>query len=218
MDMGGMGVKNVLWLGAVGLLGSGALLLGYQLVRADLAEAVYRERLEGLASEYETLRGRYNDAVRRTAVTELVVEQGTLLVRVRNAQGVIEDIETPYDPGREIFVDYAIVDGRLWIRRVFDALTPPSKGLLIDPSLADVDWDEEGATFGKAVYRSLTEGRWVVTVSGDGSLGLMQAGLEPVRLSAPVALGSFEEMDAELRGRIAEIGMGDIWRQLWGGE
>ncbi|MBX3322357.1 MAG: hypothetical protein KF757_05150 [Phycisphaeraceae bacterium] len=210
------GVKAVLGYGSVALLGLGASLLGYQLLRADLAESVYRARLENLASEYETLRSTYNEAVKRTAVTELIVREGKLSVRIRNAGGVIEEIATPYDPKREIFVDYAIVDGRLWIRRVFDVLTPPARGVLIDPALAEIDWEQDHALYGKAVYRSLDEGRWVVTVSGDGSLGLMRAGPEPVVLSSPVQLGSFEEIDAELRGRIAQIRPGDVWREFWG--
>lgn len=201
---------------AVAALGTGAALLGYHLIRADLSESVYRQRLEEIARQYESLRDRYNEAVRRTAVTELLVRDGRLSVRIRNAAGVIREIPTDFDPRNEIYVDYAIVDGRLWIRRVFDALTPPSRGVIIDPELAQIEWDGERATFGKAVYRSLGEGRWVVTASGDGSLGLMLAGDEPTVLSPPVAIGRFEEIDAELRGRIAEIGPYDIWRQLWG--
>lgn len=201
---------------AAGALGVGAALLGYHLIRAEVTESVYRQRLEDVASQYESLREQYNDAVRRTAVTELLVHDGHLSVRIRNAAGVIKEIPTDFDPRNEIYVDYAIVDGRLWIRRVFDALTPPSKGLIIDPELAEIDWEGERATFGKAVYRSLGDGRWVVTASGDGSLGLMLAGDEPTVLSAPVPIGSFEEIHSELRDEIANIGPSDVWREFWG--
>lgn len=201
---------------AAGALGVGASLLGYHLIRADVTESVYRQRLEDVAQHYEALREQYNEAVRRTAVTELLVHDGHLSVRLRNAEGIIREIPTDFDPRNEIYVDYAIVDGRLWIRRVFDALTPPSKGLIIDPRLANLDWDDEGATFGKAVYRSLSDGRWVVTVSGDGSLGLRMAGEEPADLASPVRIGTYEEIDAELREDIANIGPTDVWREFWG--
>lgn len=209
-------ITTVLSLSAATALGVGAALLGYHLIRAGITEAVYRERLEDVAGRYETLREQFNAAVRRTAVTELVVQDNHLTVRIRNAGGTIRDIPTDYDPRREIYVDYAIVDGRLWIRRVFDALTPPSNALVIDPELAGIDWAEDRATFGKAVYRSLGEGRWVVSASGDGSLGLRLVDAnESVLLVEPPRLGTFKEMDSELKGEIANIGPADIWRELW---
>lgn len=208
-------VTTLLALTAAVGLGVGATLMGYHLVRANLTETVYRERLEDVASRYESLRGQYNSAVRRTAVTELVVKDNELTVRIRNAAGVIRDIPTDYDPRNEIYVDYAIVDGRLWIRRVFDALTPPSRGLVIDPELAGIEWDDERATFGKAVYRSLGEGRWVVSASGDGSLGLRHAGDEDIDLVEPPRLGTYSELESELNDEIANIGPADIWRELW---
>lgn len=201
---------------AAGALGVGSSLLGYHLIRADVAEGVYRQRLEDIAGRYESLRGQYNEAVRRTAVTELLVREGRLSVRICNAGGVVKEIPTEFNPAGEIYVDYAIVDGRLWIRRVFDAQTPPARGLLVDPSLANIDWDGASATFGKAVYRSLGEGRWVVSVSGDGSLDLRQAGHEPAVLSPPPRLGTFDEIDSELRRRLDDIGPGDVWKQFWG--
>lgn len=201
---------------AAGALGVGASLLGYHLIRADVAEGVYRQRLQDIAGRYENLREQYNEAVRRTAVTELLVRDGRLSVRICNAAGVVHEIPTDFNPSGEIYVDYAIVDGRLWIRRVFDAQTPPARGLLVDPALADINWDGGGATFGKAVYRSLGEGRWVVSVSGDGSLELRQAGNEPAVLSPPPRLGTFDEIDSELRRRLHDIGPGDVWKQFWG--
>ncbi|MCL4221108.1 MAG: hypothetical protein KJZ65_07035 [Phycisphaerales bacterium] len=201
---------------AAGALGVGASLLGYHLIRADVAESVYRQRLEDIAGRYESLREQYNEAVRRTAVTELLVRDGRLSVRICNAAGVVKEIPTDFNPAGEIYVDYAIVDGRLWIRRVFDAQTPPARGLLVDPSLANIDWDGGSATFGKAVYRSLGEGRWVVSASGDGSLELRQAGKEPAVLSPPPRLGTFDEIDSELRRRLDDIGPGDVWKQFWG--
>jgi hypothetical protein len=216
------------------VVGVGAI--GYRFFRADVAARVYRERLAQLARDYESLRATYNEAVRRTAVTELVVRGSTLSVRIRSDLGVIEEIHTPFDPRREVYVDYAVIDGRLWIRRVFDDRTAPGVGLLIDPRLASIDWDEgsdgaaeragagttgagEGPLYGKAIYRSLGEGRWVVSVTGDGSLGLARAGdADDVILASAPRIRDYEQMRAELDARIEAIGMGEVWRRLVSGE
>lgn len=198
------------WIGRVGLLlvVVVATALGVRLVKKDVAAEVYRERLASMADEYESLRARYNEIVKRTAVTELIVEDGELRVRVRTAEGIEREIETPFDPRGEIYVDYVVVDGRLWIRRVFDSETPPREGVLIDPRLASVDWSEEsslsggGAVLGKAVYRKLEEGRWMVTVTGDGSLGLARCDGE----SAFEMVGGAPEVKeyGEVEGRVED--------------
>ncbi|MEC9373315.1 MAG: hypothetical protein VYC34_05695 [Planctomycetota bacterium] len=159
-----------------------------------------RERMAEMRVEYETLREHYNEAVRRTAVTELLVENGELSVRVVNAEGVERIIDTPFDPTGEVYVDYVVLNGRLWIRRVFDAYTPPAEGMIIDPAMASVDWRPEAdMRVGKAVYRSLSDGRWVVTVTGDGSLGLARCtGDRLYDLSAPPKVGRYEEVKAPL--------------------
>ena len=64
-------------------------LAGYQLLRTGLAADVYRERLEQAVGDYEALRGQYNQAIRRTAVTDLIVKDGHLSVVVRDAGGTI---------------------------------------------------------------------------------------------------------------------------------
>ncbi|MBI1337256.1 MAG: hypothetical protein GC164_09885 [Phycisphaera sp.] len=190
--------------------------VGYRLVESRLTVEVYRDRLEHLANDYEKLRATYNDAVRRTAVTELLVNKGRLSVTIRNAQGVMKTIETPYDPRKEVYVDYVLVDGRLWVRRVFDAGTPPDKGVVIDPKLVDIDWDTPTAAHGKAVYRSLSEGRWVITVSGDGALVLAKAeGEGPSDLSPPPVIGSYEEIDAQVRRELGRIGLSEVIRGLF---
>lgn len=200
-------------LGVLGLTG----IVGVRMMRSDLERDVYRERLRELAADYETLRSTYNEAVRRTAVTELIVEDGRLLVRVRSAEGLIAEIPTPYDPSGEIYVDFAVIEGRIWIRRVFDALTPPRSGTLIDPGLADIEWDGERAVYGKAVYRSLEDGRWVVSVSGDGSLGIERAD-GPADLVAAPEVRSFETIDEELAAELDRIGLTEIWRRWMGGQ
>ncbi len=200
------------------LVASGvALLFGYQLVRGGIVEDVYRDRLREVSGEYRALRAQYNEAVRRTAVTELLVEDGRLSVRVRSAAGVERVIETPYDPSGEIYVDYVVLDGRVWMRRVFDAQTAPSRGVLIDPALSTIDWDDESARFGKTVYRSLGEGRWVITVSGDGSLGIGPGGEAAAELGSAPEIGEFEEMEKDLDEDVSGIGLGEVLRRLVGG-
>lgn len=200
-------------LGAVAILG----FAGIRIARADAAERLYRERLLATADAYEDLRTRYNDAVRETAVTELLVEDRAVAVRVRTIQGAIETIETPFHADDEIYVDFALVSGRLWIRRVFDSRTAPNDAVIINPTFAQVDWDAEGAKLGRAVYRSLDDGRWVVTTSGDGSLALTQIPHdEPIDLAPPPELGSFDELDRELDEQLTHIGFREAFGALWG--
>jgi hypothetical protein len=215
-------MKYVVTVLLIAVLGLGGF-AGYRLVRSDVEAAVYRSRLEEATRDYEALRESYNEAIRRTAVTELRVDRGVLSVAIRNAIGDVRVIETPYDPSREIYVDYAILDGRLWIRRVFDAGTPPEEGLLIDPDLADVDWDADPDGYGKAAYRSLAEGIWVVTATGDGSLGLgrRRSGdaaelapapivrtYEPLETAVDRKLGAIEPREA-VRALVAQLGIRD---------
>ncbi|MEZ6317220.1 MAG: hypothetical protein R3B49_00500 [Phycisphaerales bacterium] len=193
-------------------------LYGLQLARAGAEREIYRDRLRELAGQYEDLRGVYNEAVRKTAVTELIVADGKLHVRVRNAEGVIQEIETPYDPRREVYLDYVLVEGRVWIRRVFDEQTPPSEGVVIDPRLAHIDWDLSGAEVGKAVYRSLSDGRWVVSVTGTGSRGLVKLGdgAGEVALSPPPAVVEYETVEAEIEAEIERVKLRDLWKRVVG--
>jgi len=201
----------------LGLLLAGGLTVGYHSVRHQVAADVYRQRLVELAGQYEQLRDTYNDVVRRTAVTELLVEDGLVTVVVRSAEGVMREIPTTLDAEGEIYVDYVVVDGRLWIRRVFDDMTPPINGQVIDPAMASILWDDADVQVGKAVYRSLDEGRWVVTVTGNGSLGLERAPHEASELSPPPLISSPEEItDAD--ARVKGIGAGDVWTWLVSGE
>ncbi len=199
---------------------AGGVLLGYRFLRADIAAGVYRQRLEDLGREYASLRERYNDAVRQTVVTELIVKDNALSVRVRDASGVLKEIATGYDPRREIYVDYVVVGGRLWIRRVFDSQTPPSGALVIDPVHEDVDWECAEAQHGKAVYRSLGEGRGVVTASGNGALGLVRAGDDDEEagemIAPPPTVREFEAELTEADARVKKIGLAEVWRSLVG--
>jgi hypothetical protein len=195
----------------LGLVG----LAGYQLLRAGLAADVYRARLAQAAQDYEALRGQYNRAVRRTAVSELLVEEGRLAVRIRDAGGEIRRIETPFDPAREIYVDFVVLDGRLWIRRVFDDRTPPEQAVLVDPELAEIDWSAHPQDHGKAAYRALGPGRWVVTVTGDGALALARAGDEPpVPLAPPPPVRSYEPIESTLDDALRELSPGELFWTL----
>jgi hypothetical protein len=188
---------------------------GFRLLEAQLAAGVYRERLAALTSDYETLRELYNQAVRRTAVTELRVEDGELSVVIRTANGELQAFASPYDPANEIYVDYVVLEGRLWIRRVFDENTPPGEGMVIDAAFADVDWDHTGESHGKAAYRSLGEGRWVVDVTGDGSLGLARREEEQlVELAAPPPVRDYEPVATEVRDTLGAIGPGEAIRVI----
>ncbi|MDJ0849830.1 MAG: hypothetical protein QNK04_15785, partial [Myxococcota bacterium] len=84
---------------------------GFRVLESQLAADVYQARLAELAADHEALRSLYNEAVRRTAVTELRVEDGTLAVVIRTAEGELQTLPSPYDPRNEIYVDYVVADG-----------------------------------------------------------------------------------------------------------
>lgn len=210
-------VNRLVGIVVVALLGAGGV-VGYQMTRSQIAADVYRQRLTELSGEYETLRLVYNEAVRRTAVTELIVENGNLDVRIRTADGQVQTIATPFNPEYEIYVDYVVMDGRLWIRRVFDQYTSPGEGLVIDPGLGAIDWDAGRVEMGKAVYRRLDEGRWVVTVTGDGSLGLRRHDKVPEpTLVPPPEVRNYEQIESEHRRTLENVGFTDVMRHLFGG-
>jgi len=189
--------------------------VGVSYFKAQAEAEAYQQRLTDLASQHRDLVARYNEAITRTAVTELRVKDGKLDVVVMSAAGELRRIETPYDPAGEIYVDYVIRDGRLWIRRVFDGNTPPRDATVIDPDLVDMDWQARGLNHGKAVYRSLGEGRWVVTVTGDGSLGLRQAGsAEQLELMPSPPLGEYPPAEDTSADATRPLGTFDYLRAL----
>jgi hypothetical protein len=191
--------------------------LAFEAGKANLAASLYKDKLIRIAQDYETLRTTYNQAVLRTAVTELIAKDDTLTVRIRTSTGVLKDIPTPFKPSSEIYIDFVVLDGRLWIRRVFDASTPPDQGLLIDPALADIEWSKRDPasplTVGKAVYRALGEGRWVVTVTGDGSLGLAKASGEADLIAAP-EIRDYQQVEADAAKEAGSITPSDVWKWI----
>ncbi len=188
---------------------------GFRVLEAQLTADVYEARLAELAADHEALRELFDEAVRRTAVTELRVAEGALSVVIRTADGDLQVFASPYDPAKEIYVDYVVADGRLWIRRLFDEDTPPGEGMVIDPQLAHVEWEATEGSYGKAAYRSLGDGRWVVDVTGDGSLGLTRR--EPgdtIELSPPPPVRDYEPIEAEVRDALGAIGPGEAIRVI----
>jgi hypothetical protein len=191
--------------------------VGMRFAKADAANAVYQSRLRDLSTEYETLRSQYNQAVRQTAVTELVVENRAVTVQVRTIEGTVETIETDANADKEIYVDFALLEGRLWIRRVFDADTPPSQATLINPKLADIDWDQENALVGQAVYRQLGEGRWVVNTSGDGALALTQVPADQiVNLAPPPEIHDYDEIQSQINEEMDKVSWRDVFASVVG--
>ena len=189
---------------------------GYRFLRAEAAGEIYRERLHALAAEHAELAKRYNAAVRQTAVTELLVTETAVAIRVRNAEGKIAEIPTPYAPDSEIYVDYALKDGRLWIRRVFNDQTPPSQAVVVDPAIADLNWpDDHTLRLGKAVYRGgLTPGVYTITVTGAGALALEKSDA-PADLAAAPRIETFREIDPDLDRRIDDLTLADVWDRLF---
>jgi len=189
---------------------------GYRFLRAEAATEIYRERLENLAQDHADLAQRYNRAVRQTAVTELLVTESTVSVRVRNADGELATIPTPFAPTGEIYVDCVVRDGRLLIRRVFDDRTAPSSAVVINPALANLDWsDEDALRVGKAVYRGgLTPGVYAITVTGAGALALARTDA-PVNLDPAPRVEPFEEIDDAVDKRPDDITLADVWDRLF---
>ncbi len=189
--------------------------VGYRLGQAKIELDIYRHRLAGLHRNYESLRATYNQAVRKTATTELIVRDGKLSVAIRTIEGLDRLVATPFDPSEEIYCDYVLADGRLWIRRVYDSQTPPSRGVLIDEALEHVDWTDPATRFGKAVYRSLGEGRWIVTVTGDGALGLARTDADDeVLLSGPPPVRDYEELEKQIDEAVADVRFGEVVKRI----
>lgn len=183
----------------------------FRVLEAQIEADVYRDRLAEISVDLAQLRGQFNEVVRKTAVTELWVEDDELSVTILTADGSRKTLMTPFDPRSEIYVDYVVVNGRLWIRRIFDESTAPDRGMLIDPDLADIDWSDADASHGKATYRELHDGRWVVTVTGDGSLGLAPGvGDDPTPLSGPPPVREYAPVSDHVAAALRELGPEEI--------
>ena len=192
--------------------------LGYRVARDHVAADVYLERYTELNDQHNTLIEQYNKAVTRTAVTELVIADGQVKVNVRTADNRVESHDVPADPANAIYVDYVVKDGRLLIRRVFDSKSVPDDAGVINSELLNIDWSDPQVRHGKAIYRELSDGRWIVTVSGDGSLALaqVQEDVEVQLLPAP-EVREYDPVD-ETRRAVQQIRPGEVLRRLFGSE
>jgi len=190
---------------------------GYQFLASRVAAEVYGEKLADLHAEYADLVEQYNRAVRRTAVTELRVEDGQLSVVVRTADGRQTVVPTELDPEKEIYVDFVVIDSRLVIRRLFDAEQGTREAVVLDEELERIDWDDANVSHGISIYRPLGEGRWVVSVSGEGALTLREIeGEEQVELARAPELGSFDELESELEREVGSITPIEVVRRSLG--
>jgi hypothetical protein len=190
---------------------------GYFWMRQEITSRIYREKLDELASQYSALAEQYNTAVRQSAITELEVTADSVAVLIRTVDGSIRRIPTPFSPKRELYVDYVVGNGRIWIRRVFDDSTPPENALVIDPVWETVDWQNDSLSYGKAIYRTLQPGIWAISVSGNGSLSLEKVQASQVaRLQAGPEIRTYEEMKIALEAEVKQIGMDDWWALFLG--
>jgi len=195
-----------------------ASLAGYQWAKANVAQDIYRDRLVGLQAEYQHLAKQYNTAITPRPVTELLVEDGKVCVLVRKGDGELVRVPTPFNGwANDVYVDYVLADGRLLIRRVFEINNgqDTSKPVQVDADLVDVQWGD-AVPFGKAIYRSkMEDGRWVVSVTGDGSLTLKRIGdEEQVELETQPKVQAFAPVDERADDAVQHIGVGDVWQYL----
>ncbi|MEO0514569.1 MAG: hypothetical protein AAF086_04655, partial [Planctomycetota bacterium] len=196
---------------------AGAGVLGYQLLRNGVAADVYHDRLVELHDEHNELIEQYNKAVTRTAVTELLIDDGTVCVNVRTADGQLETHPVAADPAHPIYVDYVVKDSRLLIRRVFDSKSVPDDAGVINSALLNLDWTDPTLKHGQAIYRKLTDGRWIVTVSGDGSLALAKVDPEvDVELLPAPKIDEFDPVEATQKA-IKQITPADVFGRFFGG-
>lgn len=211
-------------LGLVGLL-IGAL-AGYQWAKANVAQEIYHDRLTGLEAdyrqlgqEYNQLAEQYNQAVTPLPVTELFIEDGIVCVAVRMGDGEIKRFPTPYNAWEnEFHVDFAMINSRLLIRRVYDENTAPNAGVVLDPELLQVEWDAPGASHGHVIYSNrMSDGRWIVTVTRNGALSLEKVDDDAqINLVAQPQMMEFEpaEHREQIESDLTEIGVRDVWRYL----
>jgi hypothetical protein len=200
-----------------GFLAACVVVSGFFWLREEVTSQIYRNKLESMAAEYAELADRYNHAVRQSAITELEVTVDSVAVLIRTIDGEVKRIATPFNPREEIFVDYLVGNGRIWIRRVFDDTTPPENGLVIDPVWEVVDWKNAGLSYGKIVYRALDPGIWSIQVSGNGALSLEPStGSHPDALAAAPEIRTFEEIQLALDAEIQTITFSDIWDYCYG--
>ncbi|MGF1450506.1 MAG: hypothetical protein ACFB21_00350 [Opitutales bacterium] len=184
------------WLMLVGTLvmvAVGAWWWQREQAQLDAAE----QRINELAGELAAAREEKQRLLARTALTLIHVSENAITLQVATADGSVREIATPFSPENEVFVDYVVHQGRVLIRRVFDEHTPPNQAVSVDPNLVAVDWGSLGdSSHGRAIYRRLSPGRWIISISGAGALGL-----EPVSSDALPSLKPAPNLSPKADGR-----------------
>ncbi len=205
-------MQNVTRFFVPGLLSAAICVCGYLWIREEVTSRIYQQKIQSLAADYSALAARYNHAVKQSAITELEVDQNSIAVLIRTIDGTLRRIETPYHPDKEIFIDYIVGNGRIWIRRIFDQATPPESALVIDPVWETVDWSENALKYGKVIYRSLSPGIWSIQVSGNGSLNLEPSVHSKANmLAAAPEVQSYEEIKLAMDQEVRAITLYDLW-------
>lgn len=208
------GLSSIMLLALVSSVGY----MGYQVLHNRVAAQVYEERLVELNADYGKLAGQYNQAVTRTAVTELEVDGDAVYVTVRTADGEIDRQAVDVNPANDIYVDYVMKNGRLLIRRVFDSTRAPDDAGAIDSKLLNIDWNDPSISHGQAIYRKLSQGRWIVAVSGSGALTLAKVNpLDEVQLMKAPQISAFNPVE-ETAEEIEKIGPADVLGRFFGSE
>jgi hypothetical protein len=199
-----------------------AVWLAYRYAQAMFAEDLYRQRISALVKDYESLRSSFNAAVKKTAVTELLVnDDGSICVVFVNMDGSEVVQPTKFRMGSEVFVDFVVIDGRLFLRRVFDENTKPSEALVINPELQKVEWQSGKIAGGSAPYTQINKtGRWVVNVNGTGALEIRHTDEKAPRtpLVATPAVKDFSTVDKELDAQLEQITAADVLKSIFGGK
>jgi hypothetical protein len=182
-------VTMVFW----GVLLCVIVVLGYQFFKMKMLAGYYKEGVVEVTQKYQSvldeynravdsfneLKAHYNEVLARTIITELKVENNKCSVILKNSEGILAEIPVEVNLRKEVFVDYIYFDNRLFIRRVFDSGTAPE----IAPDIlalqnvrgflpATIDWSDPKFRTGKSIYRKLTDGTWMITVTGGGALDI----------------------------------------------
>lgn len=199
-----------------------AVWLAYRYAHAQFAEDVYRQRISTLVKDYENLRTSFNSAVKKTAVTELLVnEDGSICVVFVNMDGSEVVKPTPFRLGSEVFVDFVAIDNRLFLRRIFDEHTMPKEAMFINPELQKIEWQSGKVGGGSAPYIQINKpGRWVVSANGTGALEIRHTDVNAPRapLVATPAVRDFSTVDKELNDDLEQITAGDVIKGIFGGK
>ena len=196
---------------------AGLVVVGWRMGQTTAKAKWYRAELAALTEHHQQLRNdhmalakQYNQAITHTAVTEVVVKDGQLSIALMGLTGELDRVDLPFNAREEIFFDFVVVDGRLMPRRVFELNKQPVQ---LDEKLAHINW-HDAATKGLAVYRAFPmDGRWKVSISGNGALGLSPVSPgERLELHPAPQLDAFAPADYEADGKPSKL---EVLRNLF---